>query len=718
MKRIFLLITAAMMLAQCNETSFSERMRAVPQDGDAEGTIPGEHEGIDPRYKEKEEGPVPDYDERDYPKPDDGDNGGQDPRPDDPISDIDDEHAQVSYQFQSDIADIISTQVDIGDDTLKDSLVMSRQYNERLLTHQQNTLQNVQDSYVQGRFGTQAQETYTQGSKKSIDILLVVDNSRSMVEERVNLSTKLWPLISKIQDADWRLAFTTTDPAMGALTDVVAKNSANLESRFRNAILQPFGTGYEAGILQAVRSLRGDSGVWTRPGVPVAVIIVSDEDNGSDGTDYAGQAHQNGSFLVNYLASKYVVGATAKVHGLIWHPSMTREQCPTGYHQGKIYADVIAQSHGVWGSICDSDYTDTLLSISNSMAETLEDTFELTRIPDRGSLEIYFNGVLQDPSQFALNQRAITMRNPPPAGTEIRIIYRHSGETLYSEFPLSKEVKAGTLQVLENDQVVPPNRYRFDGKKVYYTPESGARLVLRYKENKELFDRFSLPGQVVESTLKVFVDGVEEKNYSYSRQNQNIVFRSHPRESAVIEIQYTEMGSPILSYAFSVNGQKPEGLKIVDKQSKKAISFLYAFGAINFPMTEYVEGRHFEIHYKNANPDRFKATLATEPVPGTIKVHIDNRVCNDVSINGREIDFGRCGSGSGVVTIEYGAFVGTQRTFHFDPQHVPLDGREIKWVVKINDQETLGYEQIGFQFEITDELKRGDIVTIQAIFKK
>ncbi|RYZ48847.1 MAG: VWA domain-containing protein, partial [Proteobacteria bacterium] len=140
----------------------------------------------------------------------------------------------------------------------------------------------ITDLFAQSSDLRSVSESFQQNSSASgaLDLLLVIDNSGSMAEEQVNLSDKLSPLLSFVQNSDWRIGVVTTDPKDGCLRNLISKTDQNAMASFASAV-QPGikGSGNERGIQQAVAGLKGEcntSGSWLRNQSTVGVLIVSD----------------------------------------------------------------------------------------------------------------------------------------------------------------------------------------------------------------------------------------------------------------------------------------------------------------------------------------------------------------------------------------------------------------------------------------------------------
>ena len=144
---------------------------------------------------------------------------------------------------------------------------------------------------------------------------------------------------------------------------LIKKGDPDVYSDFIDAVTAGTGgSNNERGLLQAVRTLQGSclAAPWIRDNSTVSLLIVSDEDNCSDGTMCAGKPYQESSFLLDYLASIRQPGVNARAYDLLWHPDMSQAECSTGYNKANIYAEVIDATGGTFGAICDNDYSQSL----------------------------------------------------------------------------------------------------------------------------------------------------------------------------------------------------------------------------------------------------------------------------------------------------------------------------------------------------------------------
>lgn len=255
-----------------------------------------------------------------------------------------------------------------------------------------------------------------QVQNNKLDILLIVDDSNSMLADNQKLAARLTDFVANLQSSsiDWQMCATVTrplpingNPAWGLsiiwsnYTPVVGtpnwvlKSSPNLASVFTNTI-NNIGAGWagtddERGTKAAYWHIyNGDPRVATnskchRTDAALAMIIVSDEDIRSVGGDktyeyYLGEhkpleSEDEPNTLLNYV--KDVFGATKRFtfNSIIVKPSddtCMKEQDAGGAksHYGIKYKQLSDMTGGKVGSICDENYSSNL----NLFADSIEDS--------------------------------------------------------------------------------------------------------------------------------------------------------------------------------------------------------------------------------------------------------------------------------------------------------------------------------------------------------
>lgn len=231
--------------------------------------------------------------------------------------------------------------------------------------------------------GLASENVNSYAQEEKLDLLVVVDNSRSMRDERIHLSTKLQSLVSGLRHRDWRIAVvSTSDPCVffnsGSgirIENVVSKTDSDPEVKFKNIIqnLPEDSEALERGFPNAIQALQHvclGSEKWTRDDSAVGVLVVSDEDNCSanDGSQEKNCAQLLGKtslefvqFLSEFRPGETPNSTTARVYGLL---KTSPNSCPEASGVGKIYMEAISATNGIVGRICDADYSNTISKIS------------------------------------------------------------------------------------------------------------------------------------------------------------------------------------------------------------------------------------------------------------------------------------------------------------------------------------------------------------------
>jgi hypothetical protein len=598
-------------------------------------------------------------------------------------------------------------------------VVMTRVRTPKVFNFVEPMRNPIRDQFRQGTAGRSREDVTTQVANKALDVLVVVDNSGSMVEEQKNLSTKLAPLIEKVADADWQIGIVTTDPRDGCLQELVKKSDPNAASKFEKAIVNAGinGSGNEQGIYQAVRALNDGCTRtrWLREQSTVAVLIVADEDNCSDGNDCRGQAHASADYLLDHLRSIRQVGVTARVYGIFWHPN---DVCSTGYNRANIYNRAVEQASGTYGSICSSDYTPTLQKISADMAVILGQQMLLSETPDPGSLRVSLNGV--ETSQYRLSGNVVAFDLPPAEGTEMRASYIVGSRPMLSRFTLSKRPYQGIVDVRANGMVVPSDQYQFDGatNELVFTqiPVDSAQVQASYLEDVILVSDFSLSGEVDPSTLSVSIDNVQINDYDFDSANSRLSLHQVPNPGSRVGIRYTQLGAMKTRFDFAVEGKQPEALQVSDADSGVEIAHAYLNGAVQISTSEFVEGRNVRFSYRNPSRGRASAALPGTPMDSSVRAVWPGGECGpaQLEVKGGSVGLAPCAVPADVTQLEiiYDNWMGKTSEFIFDNLDL-TKVRPVKWTVTVNGQATKNFSRKeSGRFEIKDSLQPGDVVTI------
>lgn len=405
---------------------------------------------------------------------------------------------------------------------------------------------------TQGSAGQEQSETFVQNATSPLDIVMVVDNSGSMEEEQVNLSSKLANLLSAVEATDWRIGITSTDLADGGLIRRINKGDNNVQTVFSDTIngLGTNGSGHEMGIAQAAHAVQGGiegrRGVtpWIRGNSGLAILIVSDEDNcsGEGGVYFCGPARsgfsfnqingmQNKSYLLDYLQGVRQFKQTTRVYGIINTPQSSCPGLPLNTVSA-IYGDTIRTTGGLSGSICDQSYEATLKEISKDFVAVLNVDYTLTDAPNAGTVKVTVNG--QDFSgKFTVNGKTIKFDQVPPEGAKIAVNYVTGQSTEISSLTLNGD-RITDVEVFVNGKKLGTNAYSYDANSrvVSFTAKlnKGDKVSVAYKSGtpRRTVALTKTPKDVNE--IKVFVGNPSDKG---SRQLASNLFTYDAKTNSI-----------------------------------------------------------------------------------------------------------------------------------------------------------------------------------------
>lgn len=289
---------------------------------------------------------------------------------------------------------------------------------------------------------SQTFQQQTASVNNKIDILWVVDNSGSMDPLQANLVQNFNAFITRFSTLgfDYKMAVTTTDayladpqfnnnPSLAMFRDGVGNvlsgyyyitpTIPNIVPNFvTNATQGSHGSGDERAFSSLFTSLHSSLNAgFHRNGAFFAVIILSDEDDFTDPTRPEGSWSKGGIADHDYnnpnlvSVSSVVAGldaftgsTPANRHYNVSAISVLDQTCQSSHVQqsgsaiiGQRYIDLVNATGGVLGSVCDSNYANSLNFIQQRIVE-LTTEFPLTRTPNPTTITVSVNGlpVLED----------------------------------------------------------------------------------------------------------------------------------------------------------------------------------------------------------------------------------------------------------------------------------------------------------------------------------
>lgn len=245
-----------------------------------------------------------------------------------------------------------------------------------------------------------------------VDVLVVIDNSRSMRFEQESMVEKIENFLIPLQGLDWRLAVTITDPRVNhedvfrnnpsVKTGVIINGDGQLQKmengqywitsdmplseavdQFESVIIRQEDWGWyrEQGMKMVTRALQKAVNPledlhsvhqnFFRDEAALAVIMISDEDENLDEIHHPGsQPEDHGQELLDTIASIWGPDKLFQFHSIITRPGDDDCQVNSNANQfGFLYEDMTELTGGTIGSVCEEDYSQQLSLIGQDVSE-------------------------------------------------------------------------------------------------------------------------------------------------------------------------------------------------------------------------------------------------------------------------------------------------------------------------------------------------------------
>jgi hypothetical protein len=282
-----------------------------------------------------------------------------------------------------------------------------------------------------------------------VDILIVDDNSSSMYDEQGRMGARIRNFLNYLDDVNWHIGITTTDVSdghwglKGSLLKfgntgsyVLTKDTPNYENLFISTVTREEGRDCDpecpssdeqplAATIMAMEKRDTANRGFFRPNANLAVLVLSDEDEKSNGSNNATTGEQ----VVSAFKSIWSDGKSISGYGIIVEPgdAQCRTSSSTGGQSqfGTHVADFADLTGGVTASICDTDYGAILSSLGEQVRGEIE-YIDLANEPEDGSVKVTLT-----PSQpnikVKVKGRRVKFSAPPAVDTEIKVTYAKKG---------------------------------------------------------------------------------------------------------------------------------------------------------------------------------------------------------------------------------------------------------------------------------------------------
>ena len=296
-------------------------------------------------------------------------------------------------------------------------------------------------------------DRFTQQDASKVDVLFVVDNTSTMVEEHPRLVQGIPSFVTTAlsKGVDLRVAVTTTGvdpanpacpggadggeagrffPADGSNQRILSNATPNLSGELQQNVQVGLCTYVEEG-LEAMRRALSDPLVssaddprtplpsdgnlgFLREEAALAVVFVGDEDDNS--------ADDVGTY-VRFLQSKK--GLAQPQRAVIYAIAPTAAQCPTAGGIGTRYAEAATRTGGAVLSVCAPDYGPLLQDVANK-AFSPQTRFPLSATPAGGSISVTVNGAGVSGWSYDPAGNAVVFATAPAPGARVAVSYRRT----------------------------------------------------------------------------------------------------------------------------------------------------------------------------------------------------------------------------------------------------------------------------------------------------
>jgi hypothetical protein len=267
---------------------------------------------------------------------------------------------------------------------------------------------------------------------RNVDILFVDDNSGSMAEEQANMGMRFPTFMQSLKGLNWQIGITTTDVTntganghlltyAGTNLKVINPQTPNAEMTFDNTVqVGTAGSGDERGIYAANQAINLDEDKWIRPAAHLAIIIMSDEDERSDGTNLEPMDMPDN--LVSNIKTTLGATKTYSVHAIVTRPNDKVCLDGPGQSYGNIYASLVTLTNGILGDICAPDYGVQLNDIGTIIQNDV-DSLGLKCPPINGTVTVSYSPAPAMPVTTKIDKDRIFFTPALSGGTIVKLAY-------------------------------------------------------------------------------------------------------------------------------------------------------------------------------------------------------------------------------------------------------------------------------------------------------
>ncbi len=637
---------------------------------------------------------------------------------------------QYLLNFKAGSLETADITIDTGFNLIQQSFAL-RQEPKTEDIHQQNDRVIHEDIFMQGHKGISSEQTFSIAEAGIFDLLIVIDDSSSMVPYQKRIGARLPSLLKHITNTNWRIAVvTTSSPCLNKTTDGRTyltradfdKDPTAAAADFMAMInVGEFGLTVERGILRATQAMTAsgcasESNVWLRPDSQRSVLLVTDEKNcgSASNEDCIGDPDHS----ANYFFDRVGTNVTFNAFLLLQDPPAANASDPndpnhdcenSGSYSNfypTAYITMVQGTNGLYADVCRSDYDTILEQISLNVSKKINLQYELAFPAEAEFTSIKIDG--KPVSRFTASGKTVSILDPVSSSNSvITIKYKHSPVPMKKAFGPKSPVDSKTFEVLVDGKALNKADYQYNPAngelELKNLPPERAEIKMRYRHDSPLLTSFAYGKDVVPGSLEVLVNGGAVQNYRIDESQKRVIFTEAPQDGLPVRLRYERPGDRTTRY--EVQGAFPEQIenfKLLDAASDEIIEARIEAGQLVLPEAMVSEGRKVKALY-NLNyefKDRvFSAKIGQTPYPGTVKVEANGQaeLCTkDLAVKAEEISFSCLDEDFEKVNLSYQYAKDYRNSFDLDLSY--SGPRSI--AVYVNGVETQDYHLIDDQVVI------------------
>lgn len=439
---------------------------------------------------------------------------------------------------------------------------------------------------------TSRKERFTQKVQPHpMDLVVVVDDSRSMAEAHAKIQKNLTSIVEQLGDTHWRVAVTTTSiyldnnarqksPCLLGVLDRYENGSAK---DFKNLVgkIGVGGYGYERGLERSIRALgcTVKRQRWTRENAMLGIVVVSDEDDCTNtaecttrqqDVDYSKFIESLRFYSQKYYTSKFyalvaVPGEDASNRYKIDDECFAKNPITNGgeiaFTPGKAYEKVVDYTDGIMACVWEDSYSGIFGKISTDLVSNVQKQFQLKHVPVREGMVVKVDGV-DVTNDVTVEDKTIKFNNTPKAHQTIDVEYSHLTDEPLKEHQLANKPIPETVSIKLDDRPLNENEYSIDanGKITFNTDiATGSTVAIDFKSVREnIFAKLNRKADY--SSLTVTQNGQPFSGYTVDPATGLLtVDKSRVSKNfAPIIINYAVSEGTVLHYPIDRTGLKGE----------------------------------------------------------------------------------------------------------------------------------------------------------------